>query len=217
MCEMIGETLIQDIEEEAKKYFEGAPATHDWGHVERVNKLANYIGQIEGGNLTVIKLSVLLHDIGRKKEDELDGKICHAEESARLARDILEAYKIDKETIENVCYCIETHRFRNEKEPQTIEAKVLYDADKLDCIGAIGIARACSWSGEHKQKLYSDSEKEIGSGYETEHTPLIEFGTKLSKIKERMLTKTGRKIAEDKHNFVVDFFNRLQQEIDGVL
>ena len=212
MCEMIGETLIQDIEEEAKKYFEGAPATHDWGHVKRVNKLANYIGQIEGGNLTVIKLSVLLHDIGRLKFGGEDHNI-----TARLARDILEAYKIDKETIENVCHCIETHRFRNEKEPQTIEAKVLYDADKLDCIGAIGIARACSWSGEHKQKLYSDSEKEIGSGYETEHTPLIEFGTKLSKIKERMLTKTGRKIAEDRHNFMVDFFNRLQQEIDGVL
>mgnify|MGYP001612872429 CR=1 FL=1 len=214
---MVEKTLIQNIEEEAKKYFTSAPATHDWSHVERVDRLASYISQIEGGNLTVIKLSVLLHDIGRKKEEELNGEVCHAEEGAKLARNILESYGVNKEIIEHVCHCIETHRFRNEKEPQTIEAKVLYDADKLDSIGAIGIARACSWSGAHEQKLYSDSEKEVGTGYEGEHTPLIEFGTKLSKIKEHLLTKTGREIAKDRHKLMVAFFERLQQEIDGVL
>lgn len=209
--------LIKDIEKEAKKYFENAKPTHDWSHVERVRKLCSYIGQKEGANLTIIDLAVLLHDIGRKKENEFNGRICHAEEGARLAKGILESYNIDKTVIERVCHCIETHRFRNEKQPQTIEAKVLYDADKLDVIGAIGVARSYSWAGEHRQKLYSNLVKGIGTGYEEEHTPVIEFETKLRKIKDKMLTETGREMAKKRHDFIIAFFERLQKEIEGEL
>lgn len=214
---MVDKILIQRIEQEAKEYFENASPCHDWSHIERVNELVNYIGQKEQADLTILQLAALLHDIGREKEKKSNGEICHAEEGSKLAKNILKSYEIDKQIIEQVCHCIETHRFRNEKQPQTIEAKVLYDADKIDSIGAIGIARAYSWAGEHKQNLYSNfsEEGEAGTGYGNNHTPVREFYAKLRNVKNKMLTKTGKEIAQRRHNFTVKFFERLKRESIG--
>ena len=213
---MANQDLILKIETEAKKYFKNALPTHDWSHVLRVKKLAEVIGKAEGADLFILELSVLLHYTGRAKENEENGKICHAEEGSKLAEEILKKYNVDKETIKKVCHCISAHRFRSNNIPQTVEAKVLYDADKLDAIGAIGIGRSYSWSGEHKQKLYSIfRDYDAGTGYEKNHTPVKEFYGKLIKVKDKMLTSKGRKIAEERTRFMIAFFSRLKKEIEG--
>ncbi len=207
------EKIIKQIEIEAKKYFEDLPPSHDWGHVERVYKLALEIGKEEDANLVVLSLAALLHDIGRKEEFMENGKICHAERSKKIAKGILERYKVDKEIIQKVLHCIETHRFRKNLIPESREAKVLFDADKLDSIGAIGVARAYAWVGEQRISLYSNKDF-LGTGYEKEHSPITEFNYKLSKVKDRLFTETAKKIAEERHNFMINFFNEIKKELE---
>ena len=132
----------------AQNHFEDAKYSHDWEHTERVYKLCMHIGAIEGADLDVLAISAFLHDIGRTHQDKAKGSICHAEKGAALARKMLKKYPIPPEKKENIIHCILTHRYRNSHVPQTIEAKVLFDADKLDAIGAVGIARAYLFAGE---------------------------------------------------------------------
>ncbi len=205
--------IIEQIREEAKRYFVGMPLSHDWTHVERVYNLALKIAEKENANLFIVKLASLLHDIGRKEEMESRGEKDHTEVSLRLASEILERYQLNGQVAEEVLECISCHRFRNNEEPESLEAKVLFDADKLDCIGAIGVARAYAWAGEQNIILYSDKDF-LGTGYEEEHSPMTEFTFKLSKVKDRMQTQTGRKMAQKRHKYISSFFKRLKQEIE---
>jgi uncharacterized protein len=204
--------IIKQISEEAKKYFEGVCPSHDWSHVERVYDLSLYIGKKEKANLYVLQLASLLHDVGRKKESESLGTLNHAEISKEIASSILKTYKINDKVISRVLHCISAHRFRKEEKLETLEAKVLFDADKLDCLGAIGVARAYAWAGSKGLKLYSDKNF-LGNGYEKEHSPITEFTYKLSKVKDRMQTKTGKKLALERYGYMKIFFETLQKEI----
>jgi uncharacterized protein len=210
--------LFEKIKEEAKTYFKNAKGSHDWSHVERVYNLALRIGKKEKADLEVIKLAAILHDIGRKIEDETNGKIDHAEIGAKMAKEILEKYNVEKEKIEKVVYCIQTHRFRKNKIPETKEAKVLFDADKLDSIGAIGIGRAFLFAGEIGAKFYDkDVDVKKIKDYSRDDTVYREYMVKLRKIKNKMFTKEGKRIAEERHRFMVEFFKRLDKEVEGKL
>lgn len=208
--------LFNKIKDEAKGYFLNAKGSHDWDHVERVYSLCIEVGKKENADLEILQLSSILHDIGRKEEDDLCGKICHAETGAVLARELLGKYGIEKDKIEKVAHCIETHRFRNNKVPESKEAKVLFDADKLDSIGAVGIGRAFLFKGEIGGRLYN--KESVGNNvYQRTYTAYDEFVIKLSKVKDRMFTQEGKRIAEERHKFMVDFFDRLDKEVDGIL
>lgn len=210
--------LIKKIKEQAKGFFANAKGSHDWEHTERVYNLCMHIGKKEGGDMEILKLAAILHDIGRLEQDKLNGQICHAERGAVLAREILEKYNLEKEKIDKIVHCIETHRFRGSKNPQSKEAKILSDADKLDAIGATGIGRAFLFAGEIGAKLHNkDINMESTEPYTKEDTAYREFVVKLSKIKDRMLTQEGKRIAQERHNFMADFFNRLNKEVDGEL
>ncbi len=179
-------------------------------------KLARHLAIAEEADQRVVQLAAILHDIGRKTQDESNGQLCHAEEGAKLARDILDNYELAKNVKENIVHCIKTHRFRNAHKPETIEAKVLYDADKLDSIGAVGIGRAFLFAGEIGAKLHNkDADISKTKAYTKEDTAYREFIVKLSKVKERMLTPAGRKIALERHNFMVCYFDRLNLEVEG--
>ncbi|MFH1787487.1 MAG: HD domain-containing protein, partial [archaeon] len=147
-------SISEQIKEEAKK-FHDSKTGHEWDHVERVHKLAFHIGEIENADLEILELAVFLHDIGRKLQDESTGEICHAEKGAELAKDILKKYNYPEDKINKIIHCIETHRFRNEKIPQTKEAMILFDADHLDGIGAVGIGRAFYFAGNIGSKLHN--------------------------------------------------------------
>lgn len=210
--------LLAQIKEEAKHYFTNAKGSHDWEHTERVFNLCMHIGKKENSDMEILKLASILHDIGREYQDKTNGKVCHAEKGAILARELMEKYSVDKEKIEKVVYCIACHRFRGDKVPQSKEAKVLYDADKLDSIGAVGIGRAFLFAGEVGAYLHNvgvDIEKT--EPYTKEDTAYREFVVKLSKIKDNMLTEEGKRIAEERHAFMEEFFERLNKEVEGDL
>ncbi len=217
----ISKKILVKIEGEAKRYFVGASGCHDWSHVDRVRNLALAIGKKEKADLRVLEVACLLHDIGRKEEMDSNGKFCHAEKGAELAEKFLLKLKLDKEDIENIKHCIVSHRFRNEHIPKTTEAKVLFDADKLDSIGAVGIGRDFLFAGFIKNPMYTGREKEIlkkggDMSYSDDDSAVMEYEFKLKKVKNKILTKTGKKIAQERHNYTVDFFEKFDREIKGL-
>ncbi|MBI2845807.1 MAG: HD domain-containing protein [Chloroflexi bacterium] len=201
--------------EEAKAYYEGTDPAHDFEHVLRVLALAEKIGAEERADLEVLRAAVLLHDIGRGDEERgLD----HAQTSADMARSILAAKGWPEDRIERVREAILSHRFRAGPEPLTLEARILYDADKLDAIGAIGIARAYAVAGKYGQRLWAEMPPGYSLGRENlsgEHTPNFEYILKLRLLKDNLFTITARRIAAERHRFMVDFFQCLEGEIRG--
>lgn len=209
---------FDEIAKDVRKNFFNARKSHDWEHTQRVYHLCMHIGRKEGADLEILKLAAILHDIGRGEQDRSNGKVCHAEKGAVMAEEILEKHNISREKTDEVVHCIETHRFRGEKIPQSKEAKILFDADKLDAIGAIGIGRAFVFAGEIGAKVHNkDVDIEKTKSYTEEDTAYREFIVKLRKVKDRMLTEEGKRIAEGRHKFMVDFFDRLNKEVDGEL
>ena len=209
-------STIEDIKAFAVKCFSNAHASHDWDHTRRVYNLCMHIGHVEGADMEVLKIAAYLHDVGRPYQDESKGAISHDEKGAEMARALLEKYPISNEQKANIIHCIRSHRFRGNCQPETLEAKVLFDADKLDAIGAIGIGRTFLFAGEVGAKLHNPSiNPEDTEPYTEEDTGYREFKLKLSKIKDRMLTAEGRRMARERHAFMELFFERFLQEHEG--
>jgi uncharacterized protein len=207
---------LEDIVHYAMTCFVNAPGSHDWEHTRRVRNLCRHIGTVEGADLEVLEIAAYLHDIGRAGEQPAKGTRCHAEKGAQMAGEILKGYSIGGAKRENIIHCIRNHRFRGKQLPETLEAKVLFDADKLDAIGAVGIARAYLFAGELGAKLHNpDMRPEDTEAYSREDTGYREYRLKLSKIKERMLTREGRRMAEERHRFMEAFFERFVSEYEG--
>ena len=219
---MITERIISQIEEEAKKYFKNANGCHDWSHVERVRMLALKLGKKEGANLQILEIAALLHDIGRKQEMKSKGNFCHAEIGVKKAEMILKKYKFNNQITENILHCILTHRYRNNNIPKTIEAKVLFDADKIDSIGAVGIARNFLFAGNSgSNMLYTGNEQCLAKrgknySYTKEDSCLLEYEVRLKYIKNKLLTKSGKEISKDRDKFTKEFFKRFKDEIYAV-
>jgi uncharacterized protein len=198
--------------EEARQYYTDSDAAHDFDHVLRVLALAERIGQAEGAAMEIVRAATLLHDVARAEEERTGA--CHAKVGAERARQILAGHPADK--VEAVAQAIASHRFRDEVVPQTLEAKVLYDADKLDAIGAIGIARAYALAGKRGQHLWAETPAgSLSESQSTDYTPVHEFIFKLSQLKEALFTTTARQIAEERHRYMVEFFTRLEEEVQG--
>jgi uncharacterized protein len=207
---------IKEIKSFAMTCFAGARGSHAWDHTERVTNLCGHIGRVEGADWEVLEIAALLHDVGRPYEDEAQGSICHAEKGAEIAQKLLARHDIPDEQKANIVHCIRSHRFRGNHGPRTIEAKVLFDADKLDAIGAVGIARTYLFAGEVGAKLHNPRvEPDETAPYTEEDTGYREYKLKLSRIRDRMLTAEGRRIAETRHTFMEMFFQRLNEEYEG--
>jgi uncharacterized protein len=200
----------------AKSCFSDARGSHDWDHSQRVCNLCMHIGQVEGADLKVLEIAAYLHDVGRPHEDKSKGGICHAKKGADIARKLLAEERISAEQRANIIHCIRSHRFRGNHQPETLEAKVLFDADKLDAIGAVGIGRAFLFAGEVGAKLHNPSVEPANTNpYTEEDTGYREYKLKLSKIRDRMLTAEGRRMAEERHAFMEMFFRRFTEEHEG--
>ena len=217
----ITKKIIQQIEKEAKNYFKGASCCHDWTHVERVKALALKIGKKEKADLKVLETAALLHDIGRRDEMKNQGSFCHAERGVELAEQILKKYKLDRKIVDNILHCVKTHRYRNNHKPKTIEAKVLFDSDKLDSIGAIGIARIFLFAGNAGSKnLYTGNEKKLAKAnknysYTKEDSAFLEYEIKLKHIKNKIITHEGKRMAKNRDNFMKKYFKVFWQEVEG--
>ena len=213
-----GDTLqvLSAVRQFAKSHFTAAKGSHAWDHTLRVHSLCDRIGRAEAVDLLVVRIAAYLHDIARERQDSANGGICHAEEGARMAGPFLEKLSLNQEQLSNVVHCIESHRYRGRVSPQTPEAKVLFDADKLDSIGAIGVARAYLFAGEIGARLHApEADLANTRPYTFNDTGYREYMVKLCKIKERILTSEGRRLAERRHQFMETFFNRFLDEYDG--
>lgn len=210
------ESLVDHIKQIAKTYFDGANGSHDWEHTLRVFRLCERIGRVEEVDLEVLLIAAYLHDIGRSHQDTSNGTICHAEKGAQMAESIVDQLPVSHARKQNIVHCIKSHRFRSHCQPRTPEAKVLFDADKLDAIGAVGVARAYLFAGEVGARLHNpDIDVKQARPYSVDDTGFREFKVKLCKIKDRILTTEGRNLARERHAFMETFFNRFLEEYEG--
>ncbi len=210
-------------------------SSHDLSHTFRVYNNCIKIAQTEPNcivDMDVLKAAALLHDIARPEEDmPHDGqKIDHAILGAQQAQDILESLGKPTSFAQAVAAAIRTHRFRGGLVPESMEAKILFDADKLDVIGNIGIARSYMIAGEQKQEIYNDCDIDeyiktnlVGGTASgkiidiSKHTPNIEFATKNVNIPDKMFTETAKQIAKLRLERMATFFSILKQEIQGAM
>jgi uncharacterized protein len=199
---------------EARQYYRGADAVHDFDHVLRVLVMAERLAREEGADLEIVRTAALLHDVARGHGDRLS--VDHAQAGAEFAQRLLQGQPAEK--VEAVTHAIAAHRFRGGPAPQTLEAKVLHDADKLDAIGAIGVARAFAFGGHEGQRLWAEVSPDYQENQDTrhEHTPVHEYQIKLVKIRERLLTESARHLATARHLFMVAYFEQLELEVRGL-
>jgi len=190
--------------EQAKKYYKNDTA-HDFDHVLRVLNNARQIANAETDvNWDVLRTAVLLHDIARAEQARTG--VDHAVAAAHRVRTILA--NDPPAFVDAVSDAIATHRFRVEKPPQSAEAKILYDADKLDSIGAVGVARAFAYSGHLGKRLWAEDDA-------GEHSTLQAYRKKLVRLKDKLLTPSARQIAIGRHQFMGDFFEQMAAEVRG--
>ncbi len=200
----------------ARKCFEKTAGSHGWDHTLRVFRLCEMMGPAENADMDVLGAAAYLHDIGRSVQDASNGVVCHAEKGAQMAGPVVDSLPLSNQQQRNIIHCIRAHRFREPEKPSSVEARVLFDADKLDAIGAVGVARAFLFAGELGARLHNpDLDVEKCKPYSINDTGYREFKIKLCKIKGRMLTATGRKWAHERHAFMQDFFNRFLAEYEG--
>jgi uncharacterized protein len=205
--------------ERAQTWYQNADAVHDFEHVQRVYRMAERLAQDEGADLEIVRAAALLHDVEGTAPGEA-ARSNHHYASADFATEVLTGEGWPQERITAVQHCIRAHRFRDNREPpKTIEAQVLFDADKLDVLGAIGAARVVIYAALAGQPLYATpSERFLQSGEKEQgepHSAYHEFLFKLSKIKDRLFTQTARSLAEERHHYLQAFFDQLKLELDG--
>lgn len=201
-----------------KKQLENAEGGHDWFHIERVYKNAILIAQEETCDLTVVKLGALLHDIA-------DSKFHNGDESIgpKTARAFLESENVSEETIVHVINIIENISFKGgnfEKNFHSKELEIVQDADRLDAIGAIGIARCFNYGGFKNRALYNPAiPPKLGmtkEEYKNSESPTLNhFYEKLLLLKDKMNTPTGKKIAEARHLYMENFLSQFYAEWEG--
>ncbi len=210
--------------EQAGAFYADADSAHDFEHVLRVVAMAERLAKAEGADVEVVRAAALLHDIARHEEDAAGHDpsappMDHAEVSALNARAFLMQNGADAAFADRVADAIRSHRFRGTAKPETLEAKILFDADKLDSIGAIGVARAYAVCGMMNQKLYSEPQAgavATRQQHNAEHTPVDEYNVKLRHLQERFFTSSAQAIGKTRHAYMAGFFEQLTREITGL-
>lgn len=191
-------------------------SAHDREHIYRVLYNALAIAEKENGvDYDVLITACLLHDIGRQ-EQFADPKVCHAQAGSEKAYCFLTKNGFDGAFSKKVADCIRTHRFRKEDVPQSLEAKILFDADKLDVTGAVGIARTLMYKGDQVEPLYIrrlDGGISNGEGDDVSSF-FREYKFKLERLYDRFLTAEGARLAENRRLAAVQFYEALYREVN---
>ncbi len=190
--------LLQKVEIFAKKNSLDDDI-HGFEHVKRVYNLCLKIGKECDANLYILKIAAFLHDIGRLRVREDGLKQNHAEVSAQMALKFLKKFEkeLGKETIERILHAIRAHSFSNNIPPETLEAKVLSDADKLDALGAIGLYRTIGFTVKHRGNL---------------RDVIDHLEKKILNLREQMNLTTSKQVANERHKILYDFYTRIKKE-----
>lgn len=211
-------TLLANTKLFVKHKLEKAEGGHDWFHIERVYKNAMLIAKDEDCDLQIVQLGALLHDIADSKFHDGDESI-----GPTLARAFLEREKVSEETIVHVINIIENISFKGgnyEKKFNSKELAIVQDADRLDAIGAIGIARTFNYGGFKNRPLYNPNVipklTMTKEEYKNSDAPTLNhFYEKLLLLKDKMNTKTGKQIAQERHTFMENFLSQFYAEWEG--
>ena len=207
--------IIDNTVEFVKEKLEGAEAGHDWFHIERVWKLSKKIAETEHCDQEVVELSALLHDIADPKFHNGDETI-----ALKISRDFLESQNVPEKMIGQVLFIIKNISFKNRGEaPQNlpVELKIVQDADRLDAIGAIGIARTFNFGGFKNNLMYHpDIQPKLNMSKEeykkSNGTTINHFYEKLLLLKDLINTKKGKEMAEERHGFMLKFLDQFYKE-----
>ncbi|UPW01595.1 HD domain-containing protein [Halorussus gelatinilyticus] len=210
----LAETLVEADDDEASAS-DGASESDAAGDGSDVDEDGSDVDEDGSGvDEDVLLAAVWLHDVGRAKEDR--GEIeDHAEWGAEEAAEILRDLGADAETVEAVQHCVRAHRYSNDVDPETREAKLLSDADNLDALGAVGIARVFAYGGELGQPLYDPDlppEADDSAAGETQFNHVHE---KILDLPDRMYTDAGRELARERGEYVAAFAERFEREAMG--
>ena len=207
--------------EQAQSWYLDDDPVHDFDHVMRVYRIAEKLALAEGADLEIVRAAALLHDsVGSAPGNPGEARAEHHILSAIFARQVLTEEGWAEERIQAVEHCIRAHRFRNKGEkPQTIEAQVLFDADKLDVLGAIGAARTIAYAALDGQPSYAEpSQQFLETGVKQPgepHSSYHEYLFKLRNVEKRLFTQTARLIARQRGEYLEEFFNQLIAEYKG--
>lgn len=213
------ESAVKQTEEYVKKKQEGESSGHDWWHTCRVWKMSLRIAKEEkDSDLFVVQLAALLHDIEDWKFHEGDDSI-----GLKVAREWLEKMQVEENTISHVCEIIKNLSFKGagvKSIMKTKEGMSVQDADRLDGIGAIGIARAFAYGGSKQREIYNpnimpEKHETKEQYFNSKGTTVNHFYEKLLLLKGLMNTETARKIAEERHKFMEEFLDRFFKEWEG--
>ena len=194
-------SLISKTEQFVKNKHQGESSGHDWWHIEAVRKNALLIAQTETCDLEVVELAALLHDIA-------DSKFHNGDHSAGalVARDWLESQKLVEQKIEHICKIIEKQSFSASSGIlETIEAQIVQDADRLEALGAIGIARCFAYGGKKGRLIYDPT------GITNQHS-IQHFYDKLLTLIDLFNTEEGKKLAQPRHDFLKQFLDQFLNE-----
>ena len=210
--------LLKATENFVKSVLEGDSSGHDWWHIHRVRNLALMIAKSEGADLFVVELAALLHDID-------DWKLIEAGVEEQKTKTWLRNCNVEEDVTERICKIIEGVSFKGagvNTSTNDIECKVLQDADRLDALGAIGIARTFAYGGSRGRGIYDpEIQPEMHADFENykkSNAPTINhFYEKLLLLKDQMQTKMGRTLAEQRHDFMILFLNQFYEEWNGKL
>ncbi|MDF1575726.1 MAG: HD domain-containing protein [Bacteroidales bacterium] len=210
--------IIRDTIQFVKESLAGAEGGHDWHHSERVMLTARYIREQEGkGDFLTIELSALLHDISDAKFNGGDD-----EAGSRLAGEFLLKQGVDRERVDHIRLIIKNISYKGgfaQDQINTIEFRIVQDADRLDALGAIGIARAFNYGGYKNRPIHNPEvplrEYHNSVSYHKSDAPTINhFYEKLLKLKDLMNTSTGKAMAEERHEYMLQFLDRFYREWD---
>lgn len=211
--------LWERVFERVRRELGDAPGCHDFAHTLRVLKNAERIASEEPGcDLDAVRFGALLHDVARPEELASGGRLCHAALGAEKSRRILrEEGCSDDAFADHVSEIVRTHRYRGNLKPATIEACIVYDADKLDSLGAFGVARAFHFAGRIGACLHNSEQEALASeSYSNQDSAYREYLVKLRGLPDHLLTDPARRIATDRAAFMRAFFERLNEEQEGL-
>lgn len=197
---MTKDNIISLVTEFAKQNSEKNDI-HGFDHIERVFSLSISIGKKLKADLKILKIAALLHDIGRIQENREIKKRNHAEISAEIAEHFLtsDKYNLTQNEIDKIVHCIQTHSYSNKLVPETLEAKILSDADKLDALGAIGLYRTIGFT-----IIKGGGIKQVINHLEN----------KILRLKDILYLDESKKIAEERQKIILDFYNKIKDQIN---
>jgi uncharacterized protein len=205
--------------EEARGWYSATDPVHGFDHVLRVYRLAERIGEALGADLEILRAAALMHDASGAYPGDESGRASHERRSAEFAREVLVAEGWNETGVEAVLHCIRAHRYRGEEQPDSLEAQILFDADKLDVLGAFGVARTIGYAVQAGQPVFAaPSGQFITTGVEQPgepHSAYHEYLFKLRHVSDRLYTQPARELAQARERVMTAFFDGLVAEAEG--